>query len=428
MPQQARGRLPGFCRDCRRDLPEQVGRCSACGSPRLLRHPDIDTLAIAHVDCDAFYAAIEKRDNPSLADKPVIVGGGHRGVVLTACYVTRTFGVRSAMPMFEARRLCPQATVVRPNMDKYARVGREVRELMFKLTPLVEPVSIDEAFMDLSGTARLHGMCPAKALAGFAAEVEHALGITVSIGLSANKFLAKIASDLDKPRGFAVLGSTEAAAFLAPRPVTVIFGVGKMTQQRLARDGLRSIGDLQRADESELRRRYGVEGARLARLARGLDERPVRAEREAKSISAETTFDRDIADFRPLELRLWRLCEKVSARLKANALAGSTVTLKLKTADFRIRTRAQSLSHPTQLAGRIFAAGRDLLARETDGTMFRLIGIGLSALCDADGADFADLIDRRGAEAEQAIDRLRERFGDEAVIKGLALDEDDEDE
>jgi DNA polymerase IV len=422
MPQQARGRLPGFCRDCRRDVPEQVARCSACGSPRLLRHPDIDTLAIAHVDCDAFYATIEKRDDPSIADKPVIVGGGQRGVVLTACYVARTFGVRSAMPMFEARRLCPQATVVRPNMDKYARVGREVRELMFKLTPLVEPVSIDEAFMDLSGTARLHGMCPAKALAGFAAEVEDALGITVSIGLSANKFLAKIASDLDKPRGFAVLGGTEAAAFLAPRPVTVIFGVGKIAEQRLSRDRLRSIGDLQRAGERELRRRYGAEGVRLFRLAHGLDDRPVRAEREAKSISAETTFDRDIADFRPLELRLWRLAEKVSSRLKANALAGSTVTLKLKSADFRIRTRAQSLAHPTQLASRIFAVGRELLARETDGTMFRLIGIGLSGLCDADGADFADLIDRRSAGAEQAMDRLRERFGEEAVVKGLALE------
>jgi DNA polymerase-4 len=302
--------MPGFCRDCRRDVPEHVVRCSACGSPRVLRHPEIDTLAIAHVDCDAFYATIEKRDDPTLADKPVIVGGRQRGVVLTACYVARTFGVRSAMPMFEARRLCPHATVVRPDMEKYARVGRQVRELMFKLTPLVEPVSIDEAFMDLSGTARLHGMSPAKALAGFAAEVERALGITVSIGLSSNKFLAKIASDLDKPRGFAVLGGGEAAAFLAPRSVTLIFGVGKIAQQRLARDGLRTIGDLQRAGERDLRRSYGAEGARLFRLAHGLDDRPVRAEREAKSISAETTFDRDIADFRPLELRLWRLCEK----------------------------------------------------------------------------------------------------------------------
>ena len=420
--------MSGFCRDCRRDAQEQAARCSACGSPRLLRHPDIDALAIAHVDCDAFYATIEKRDDPSLADKPVIVGGRRRGVVLTACYVARTFGVRSAMPMFEARRLCPDATVVPPDMDKYARVGREVRALMLKLTPLVEPVSIDEAFMDLSGTARLHGMSPAKALAGFAGEVENSLGITVSIGLSSNKFLAKIASDLDKPRGFAVLGGNEAARFLAPKPVTLIFGVGKMAQQRLARDGLRTIGDLQRAGEVALARRYGAEGARLARLAHGLDDRPVRAEREAKSISAETTFDRDIADFRPLELRLWRLSEKVSTRLKLNALAGSTVTLKLKTADFRIRTRAHSLGHPTQLATRIFAAGRDLLARETDGTMFRLLGIGVSALCEADGADFADLIDRRTADAEQAIDQLREKFGREAVIKGLALESDDEEE
>jgi DNA polymerase-4 len=416
--------MPGFCRDCRRDAPEGAARCAACGSPRLLRHPEIEALAIAHVDCDAFYATIEKRDDPTLADKPVIVGGRQRGVVLTACYVARTFGVRSAMPMFEARRLCPHAAVVRPDMEKYARVGREVRSLMFRLTPLVEPVSIDEAFMDLSGTARLHGMSPARTLAGFAAEVETRLGITVSIGLSSNKFLAKIASDLDKPRGFAVLGAGEAARFLAPKPVTLIFGVGKMAQQRLARDGLRTIGDLQRAGEVELTRRYGAEGARLSRLARGLDDRAVKAEREAKSISAETTFDQDIADFRPLELTLWRLTEKVSGRLKANTLGGTTVTLKLKTADFRIRTRALSLGHATQLASRIFAAGRDLLARETDGTLFRLIGIGVSGLCDADGADFTDLIDRRSAEAEQAVDRLRERFGDEAVIKGLALQRD----
>jgi DNA polymerase-4 len=413
--------MPGFCRDCRHDAPDRAARCATCGSPRLLRHPQIDALAIAHVDCDAFYATIEKRDDPSLADKPVIVGGRQRGVVLTACYVARTFGVRSAMPMFEARRLCPHATVVRPDMEKYARVGREVRGLMSTLTPLVEPVSIDEAFVDLSGTARLHGMSAAKALAAFAGEVEDQLGITVSIGLSCNKFLAKIASDLDKPRGFAVLGGEEAAQFLATQPVALIFGVGKVAQQRLARDGLRTIGDLQRFGEVELARRYGEEGRRLARLAHGVDDRPVNADREAKSISAETTFDRDIAEFRPLELRLWRLSEKVSARLKSHALAGATVTLKLKSADFRIRTRAQSLGHPTQLAARIFATGRDLLAREADGTMFRLIGIGVSALSPSDGADFADLLDRRTAEAERAVDRLRERFGDAAVVKGLAI-------
>jgi DNA polymerase-4 len=397
-------------------------RCPACGSPRLLRHPELSTLAIAHVDCDAFYATIEKRDDPTLADKPVIVGGGQRGVVLTACYVARTYGVRSAMPMFEARRLCPHASVVRPEMEKYADVGRQVRAFMRDLTPLVEPVSIDEAFMDLSGTARLHGMVPAKSLAVFAERVERALGITVSIGLSCNKFLAKIASDLDKPRGFAVLGGTEAAAFLATKPVSLIFGVGKVTQARLAKDGLRTIGDLQRAGETALGRRYGDEGARLSRLARGVDDRRVSAERETKSVSAETTFDQDIAEFRQLELRLWRLSEKVSARLKDGELAGSTVILKLKTADFRIRTRAQSFDHPTQLAAKIFAAGRELLAGETDGTKFRLIGIGVSALCDANTANLTDLLDHRSAEAEHAIDRLREKFGDDAVIKGLAFD------
>jgi DNA polymerase-4 len=419
--------MPGFCRDCRRDAPEAVTRCPACSSPRLVRHAELDTLAIAHVDCDAFYATIEKRDDPTLSDKPVIVGGRQRGVVLTACYVARTYGVRSAMPMFEARRLCPHASVVRPDMAKYAGVGRQVRALMRDLTPLVEPVSIDEAFMDLTGTARLHGMSPAKSLAGFADRVERELKITVSVGLSCNKFLAKIASDLDKPRGFAVLGGTEAAAFLAERPVSLIFGVGKVTQARLAKDGLRTIGDLVRTGETELIRRYGAEGARLSRLARGRDDRRVSPDRETKSVSAETTFDQDIADFRQLELRLWRLSEKVSARLKDSELAGSTVTLKLKTADFRIRTRAQSYDHPSQLAAKIFAAGRELLLRETDGTKFRLLGIGVTALCDANAADLTDLLDRRTAEAEHAIDRLRERFGDEAVIKGLAFDVDDED-
>jgi DNA polymerase-4 len=411
-----------FCRDCRADAVGKVARCTACGSPRLLRHPELNTLAVAHVDCDAFYATIEKRDDPSLADQPVIVGGRQRGVVLTACYLARSYGVHSAMPMFEARRLCPAAAVVRPDMEKYVRVGRQARELMRELTPLVEPVSIDEAFIDLAGTERLHGMSAAKALAGFAARVERDLGITVSIGLSCNKFLAKIASDLDKPRGFAVLGATDAPAFLATRPVTQIFGVGKAAEARLARDGLRSIADLQRAGSMELTRRYGAEGARLARLAFGIDDRPVRPRREAKTISAETTFDHDLADFRALELELWRLTEKVSARLKAQELAGSTVTLKLKTADFRIRTRAQSLSHPTQLAARMFAAARELLTRETDGTAFRLIGIGASGLIPADGGDFADLLDRRTAEAEHAVDRLRERFGDEAVMKGLAFE------
>jgi DNA polymerase-4 len=421
--------MPGFCRDCLEDAADDIRRCRACGSPRLLRDAEVATLSIAHVDCDAFYATIEKRDEPGLRDKPVIVGGGKRGVVAAACYVARTFGVRSAMPMFQARRLCPAAVVIPPNMEKYVQVGREVRRMMLELTPLVEPLSIDEAFMDLAGTARLHGLDPAKALARFATRIEAAVGITVSIGLSANKFLAKIASELDKPRGFAVLGREEARCFLGPRPVSFIWGVGKTMQARLARDGLNRIADLAACEESDLMRRYGSEGLRLARLARGIDPRPVTPEREAKSISAETTFERDVAAFRGMERRLWLLCEKVSARLKTGNLAGSTITLKLKSADFRLRTRARTLGDPTQLANRIFAAGRDLLLRETDGTRFRLIGIGVSELVAADKADPIDLLDpraSRAAAAEHALDRLRKKFGGSAVVKGLAFDQDED--
>jgi len=413
--------MPGFCRDCLQDLADNAARCRSCGSPRAIRHPEIGTLTIAHVDCDAFYATIEKRDNPAIADQPVLVGGGRRGVVAACCYIARTYGIHSAMPMFEALKRCSNAIVIRPDMAKYARVGREVRAMMLNLTPLVEPLSIDEAFLDLSGTERLHGMAAAKTLAQFACSVEREVGITVSIGLSCNKFLAKTASDLDKPRGYAVLGEKEAAAFLAPRPVSAIFGVGQVTQARLARDGYRLIADLQRADPADLMRRYGEDGLRLSRLSRGIDTRRVSPDREAKSISSETTFETDISEFRALERRLWLLTEKVSARLKAAELVGGTVTLKLKTANFRTRTRARSLVHPTQLATTIFAAGRDLLARETDGTAFRLIGIGVNALTEDAGT--VDFIESRTANAEAAVDKLREKFGRDAVLKGIALDE-----
>ena len=413
---------PGFCRDCLADAAPTEARCGACGSPRLLRHRELETLSVAHIDCDAFYATVEKRDDPSLAAEPVIVGGGKRGVVAAACYVARIYGVRSAMPMFQALRLCPHAKIIRPNMDKYARVGREVRQMMLALTPVVEPLSIDEAFLDLSGTARLHGMSPAKALARFAGEVENKLRITVSIGLSCNKFLAKVASDLDKPRGFAVLGASEAPTFLAGKPVSFIFGVGAVSAARYARDGFHRIADIQQAGEIELIRRYGEEGRRLSRLSRGIDERKVDAARETKSVSAETTFESDIADFRTLERILWSLSEEVSARLKQKELAGTTVTLKLKTADFKIRTRARSLETLTQLAGRIFAAARTLLEHETDGTRFRLLGVGVSALDSAAAADPADLVDGRAALAEHAVDDLRARFGEAVLVRGLGFE------
>ncbi|MGA7484642.1 MAG: DNA polymerase IV, partial [Bradyrhizobium sp.] len=385
-------------------------------------HHALASLTFAHVDCDAFYATVEKRDNPALADKPVIVGGGKRGVVSAACYISRTFGVRSAMPMFKALALCPSAVVVPPDMAKYVRVGREVRRAMQALTPLVEPLSIDEAFLDLSGTQRVHGMIPAKVLARFAQTIERDVGVTVSVGLSCNKFLAKIASDLDKPRGFAALDQEEARTMLADKPVNFIFGVGPATQERLVQRGYRLIADLQRADETELMKQFGGEGQRLWRLARGIDGRRVVADRGAKTISSETTFENDIRDFTTLEKMLWRLSEKVSARLKNSELAGSTITLKLKTADFRQRTRSQSIHAPTQLAAKIFAISREMLAKEIDGTAFRLMGTGVSALRSGSDAHDTDMLDRRSADAERAIDGLRKKFGEAAVIRGIAYE------
>ncbi|MBM3608220.1 MAG: DNA polymerase IV [Alphaproteobacteria bacterium] len=418
-------KLPLLCRDCLQtgDSPPS-NRCPHCASPRILRHGELDDLAIAHIDCDAFYAAVEKRDNPALRDKPVIVGGGRRGVVSTCCYIARINGVRSAMPMFKALNLCPDAIVIRPDMAKYAAVGRQVRDLMLELTPQVEPLSIDEAFLDLAGTRELHRASPALTLARFARRVETELGITVSAGLSYCKFLAKIASDLDKPRGFAVIGKGEARTFLASKPVGLIWGVGKVAQERLQRDGFATIGDIQAREESDLMRLYGAEGQRLWRLARGEDTRRVSPDRDMKSVSAETTFDRDISDPQELTRTLLLLAEKVSARMKAKGVAGSTVTLKLKTADFAIRTRARALPEPTQLATRIFDTARELLLRETTGTKFRLIGVGLSSLGEPESADQGDLVNtgvKRARQTEQAIDALRAKFGQGAVVRGLVF-------
>jgi len=419
---------PGlFCRDCLTESAGKEGarRCPACGSPRLLAHAERDDLAIAHVDCDAFYAAIEKRDDPSLRDKPVIVGGGRRGVVATCCYVARTFGVRSAMPMFKALDLCPDAVVVRPRMDLYAQVGQQVRQMMLDLTPLVEPLSIDEAFLDLSGTQLLHRAPPALALARFAQRVERDIGISVSIGLSYCKFLAKIASDLDKPRGFAVIGRAEARGFLAPRPLGHLWGVGAVTEKRLAAEGFHTLGDIQAMDEAVFMRRIGAaEAQRLWRLANGRDDRPVSPDRETKSVSSETTFDTDVADPHALAGALFELCEKTSARLKAQEIGGLVVTLKLKTADFKLRTRSVTLHEPTQLASRLFEAARALLVKEADGARFRLIGVGASALHAAQACDRGDLADTRVARekaTESALDSLRGKFGAGAIMRGIAF-------
>ena len=416
--------LHGFCRDCFSLQRGTARRCTACGSPRIARHAELYRLQIAHVDCDAFYAAVEKRDNPELRDKPLIIGGGKRGVVSTACYIARIRGVRSAMPMFKALEACPEAIVIPPDMEKYSRVGREVRELMRGLTPQVEPLSIDEAFMDLAGTERLHGVPPAIALGRFATRVENEIGITASIGLSYCKFLAKIASDFEKPRGFSVIGQEEAVSFLAKQPVTMIWGVGKAFAATLKRDGIRQIGQLQQMDRGDLMRRYGSMGDRLYHLSRGLDDRKVNPDQDTKSVSAETTFNTDLAAAEDLVPVLRRLSERVSERLKKAGLAGRTVTLKLKSSDFKTRTRNRQLTDPTRLADRIFQTGLELLRRETDGTTYRLIGIGVSDFMDLDRADPPDLVDvgaRKRALAEGAIDSLRDKFGSKAIETGYTF-------
>lgn len=410
-----------LCRDCYSLAAQAQGPCGQCASTRLVRHDELESLTIAHVDCDAFYATVEKRDNPHLADHPVIVGGGKRGVVTTCCYIARRFGVHSAMPMFQALKACPDAIVIRPDMAKYRRIGREVRDLMIGITPQVEPISVDEAFLDMSGTERLHGGSAAWTLAQFADDVEQQIGITVSVGLSYNKYLAKIASGLNKPEGFTVIGRREAVRFLADKSVSLLWGVGPVMQKRLAANGIRLIGQLHQISEQDLSRQYGSIGHRLARFARGEDARQVEKSAGRKSLSAETTFSKNISDPADLQHRLWKLCEKVSAGLKSEDIAGSTITLKLKTANFRSRTRAVTLADPTLLADRIYRSASILLDREADGASFRLIGVGVSGLMSADFADPPDLADsaaEQRKDVERVMDKLRDKFGNDAIGKG----------
>ncbi|MEM1274327.1 MAG: DNA polymerase IV [Pseudomonadota bacterium] len=416
--------MAALCRDCLTTF-DAGTRCPACNRPRVLSHPELFDLQIAHMDCDAFYASVEKRDNPELRDKPVIIGGGRRGVVSTACYIARIRGVRSAMPMFQALKLCPEAVVVKGRMDVYAGVSRQIRAMMQDLTPAIEPLSLDEAFLDLSGTARLHGKPPAVLLAGLVQRMSTELGITGSIGLSHNKFLAKIASDLDKPQGFAVIGRAETETFLADKPVRLIWGIGAAGTEALEAAGIRTFSDLRRWDEAALAARFGTMGARLWHLARGQDSRSVSASRAAKSISNETTFADDVSDPDLLDGHLWRMAEKVADRVKAKGLAGRVITLKLKRADFSLITRRQSLPGPTQMADRIYRTARDLMdALPTDVT-YRLLGLGLSDIATEDRADrdmnLLDPQEEQRLEAERAADRIRDRFGHDAILKGRAL-------
>lgn len=402
-----------------------ASRCPACRSPRSAAHPELTRLSIAHMDCDAFYASVEKRDDPSLRDQAVIVGGGTRGVVSTCCYLARIHGVRSAMPMFQALKLCPEAVVVKPRFPAYIEASRAIRAMMERLTPAIEPLSLDEAFLDLTGTERLHGAPPAVLLARLTRDMETELGLTGSVGLSHNKYLAKIASDLDKPRGFSVIGRAETMAFLKPKPVRIIWGVGQATQAALETAGIRTISDLLRWDRADLVARFGSMGDRLWSLARGEDSRRVTRDEKLKSISKETTFNEDTSDPDLLDGHIWRLAEQVADRAKAKALSGRTITLKLKKRDFQLVTRRQSLPNPTQLTDRIYRAARDLFDHARTTGPFRLIGVGISDLAPEAEADLeGDLLDPgagKRAAAERATDSIRAKFGADAIIKGRAL-------
>lgn len=416
--------MPSLCRDCLAEF-QNACRCPTCGSPRAISHPELFDLSIAHMDCDAFYASVEKRDDPTLEGKPVIIGGGRRGVVSTACYVARIRGVRSAMPMFQALKLCPDAVIIKPRMDAYVEASRAIRAMMEEMTPAIEPLSLDEAFLDLTGTARLHGKPPAVMLARLVKRMRDELGLTGSIGLSHNKFLAKVASDLEKPRGFSVIGIGDTADFLRDKPVRLIWGIGPAAQASLDKVGIRTFSDLLRWERTDLVARFGSMGERLYHLARGQDRRAVSRNAPMKSISNETTFHDDTSDPDILDGHLWRMAEKVSDRAKAKGIAGRVVTLKLKRHDHSGLTRRVSLRDPAQLADTIYRIARGLFDQVGDEGPYRLLGCGISDLCSADDAEVSgDLLDpdaRKRGQAERAADAIRQRFGSNAILKGRAL-------
>lgn len=415
---------PALCRDCLHPF-AGLGACPKCHSPRVARHPELWRLSIAHMDCDAFYASVEKRDNPELKDVPIIVGGGQRGVVTTACYLARLYGVRSAMPMFQARKLCPQAVEVPIRMSVYVEVSRQIRALMDELTPIIEPLSLDEAFLDLTGTARLHKTPPAVQLTRLANRIQAEIGITISIGLSHNKFLAKIASDLDKPRGMALIGKAETEEFLKGKPVGMLWGVGPALQQKLAQGGIRKIDDLLRYSAKDLADRFGSMGLRLYDLSRGQDARKINNRAPVKSISRETTFNEDTADAEVLDGYLWRLSVETADRAKAKGMAGRVVVVKLKTSDFRQLSRRLTLESPAQHADTIYTVARRLLKSALANGPFRLLGVGITELCAEEAAEGSvDLLDTDAPKRraiEEATDSIREKFGKDAIKKGRAL-------
>ena len=417
----------GICRDCFVLLNKNVTRCKECKSPRLIFNSDIEGLTIAHLDCDAFYASIEKRENPELKNLPVIVGGGPNGVVTTCCYIARISGVRSAMPMFKAKLLCPQAIVIKPRMKLYKKVSLEIKEILYSVTPLVQFVSIDEAFIDLKGTRRLHKKFPAALLAQIAKQIEENLGITVSIGLSFNKFFAKIGSDLEKPRGLSIVGISDARNILQTKKISILRGVGKKNLEKLRNNGITFIRDLKKYDKRELENNYGALGRRLWYFSRGYDDSRVEPKQIPKSISKEITFDTCSSDTNYIRFRLWEMCEVVSVRLKESDLRTKHLTLKIKPNKSNALTLAVNLETPTNLAELLYQASILLLKKFNTDTEVKLVGISLKSLSKRDDnkTNF-NLFDKETSQlnsesAEKAMDSIRKKFGKGSIFKGRSL-------
>ena len=376
---------------------------------------------IAHVDMDAFYASVEALDRPELCGKPVIVGGGKRGVVSAASYEARKFGVRSAMPIFQARRLCPQGHYLRPRMQRYVAVSRKVMQVLRGFSPLVEPISVDEAFLDLAGTEQLWGP-PDQAGLALKRAMKQQTGLTCSVGLAPVRFLAKIASDRDKPDGLVVVDDLE--RFLPTVELKEISGVGGKSQQRLKLLGFSKLIQLRDLGAEELERIMGSIGPRLWELSMGIDPTGVNPVRKIKSVSHEITLGEDTADRELIRSHMLAMSQKVCRRLRAKGLCAKTANIKLKHTDFKLVTRSKTLAEPTDQASELFAAAKEMLSAYKPAGPFRLIGVGASGLVSWDLAQ-APLLDRERRHKERAVsqaeDELTRRFGDKAIMRGGAL-------
>ena len=372
---------------------------------------------ILHVDMDAFYSSVEERDNPSLRGMPVIVGGTPegRGVVAAANYVVRRFGVHSAMATARALQLCPDAIVLKPRMEHYAQISKQIREILHRYTPVVEPLSLDEAFLDATGSVQLFGSVETIGRA-IKTAIRSELNLVASVGVAPNKFLAKLASDIDKPDGFTVIEPDAVRDFLSPLPVGRIWGVGKVTGQRFERLGIQTIGQLRTLSLQQLQDEFGQNGVHFWELARGIDNRSVVPDREAKSISHETTFADDICDMDALRAWLMELTEQVSRRLRSHEMKGRTVHLKVRYSNFDTYTRSRSVLPATNTTSRLWSTVLNLLTSELPDRPLavRLLGMGVSNLQTQRPVQkdlFPEEQDRKDSKIDEVADKIRDRFG-----------------